>query len=877
MQPDQVGRRLAALEAGSRTLAKLLEQDEQAGALLSGDGPLPAPETYLEMARVAASKSEALAELRLFKRRRLAEIAARDLAGEAPIEEVCRALADLAASVLQAALEWMGAAEDVAVIGMGKLGGRELNYASDIDLMFASGEDVSAGRQAAEKLLELLGGFSEQGQAYRIDLNLRPEGRSGVLVRSVDAYLEYYRRWAQPWEHQALIKARSVAGAQSIGESLVAETRAIVFPTEVPPERIASIRKMKERVEEHAQRSARRSKENESTDVKLGPGGIRDIEFSVQLLQLVHGGTDPSVRSASTVDALSALVQEGYVAEDDGAGLSVAYRWLRNIEHRLQLWQERQVHVLPRDEESLTRIARSMGFQDSPAASARERFESAHRAVLADVRGRFEKLFYRPMIEALAETPGARLSEGALRERLRVLGFRDVDRAARTLSGLVAGTSRRSKLFRVLTPALLRFLATTPMPDEGLFAFLRLGESLEDRMDLLGALRDNPPGLEFLARVLGSGRLLGEVLTHVPEEVATIADPQGPEGFKDRGRLLREARASLGWREPERRLDGLRRFKRRELLRIALVDLAGTEDVGPALGDLADACISAALEDPGFPFAVIGMGKLGGRELGYPSDIDVMFVHEGDQMEAEELAETLLKAIGEVTPEGQAFRIDAGLRPEGKSGPLARSLDSFLEYYRRWSSPWEHLALIKARPVAGDLELAARLVRATRDLAFPMRMDQAALSEIRHLKARMERERIPRGTEPRRHIKLGPGCMSDVEFAVQLLQMRNGVNDEGLRTTNTKEAIRVAKELEHLSEDESDQLLAGYSFLERLRNHLFFMAARPVDVLPVKPEELEALGIAVGFDAQPRQELEEAYLRTTRRIRKIAEPLIYGS
>jgi glutamate-ammonia-ligase adenylyltransferase len=441
----------------------------------------------------------------------------------------------------------------------------------------------------------------------------------------------------------------------------------------------------------------------------------------------------------------------------------------------------------------------------------------------------------------------------------------------------VAGTSRRSKLFRVLTPALLRFLAGTPMPDEGLFAFLKLGESLEDRMDLLGALRDNPPGLEFLARVLGSGRLLGEVLTHVPEEVATIADPRGPEGFKERGRLLREASASLGWREPERRLDGLRRFKRRELLRIALVDLAGTEDVGPALAGLADACISAALEGPGFPFAVVGMGKLGGRELGYSSDIDVMFVHEGEQATAEELAETLLKAIGEVTPEGQAFRIDAGLRPEGKSGPLARSLDSFLEYYRRWSSPWEHLALIKARPVAGDHDLAARLVRATRDLAFPMRMDSGALKEIRHLKARMERERIPRGTEPRRHIKLGPGGMSDVEFAVQLLQMRNGGIQEGLRTTNTKEAIQAAGGLELLGGEDGDQLLGGYSFLEQVRNHLFLMAARPVDVLPVRPEELEALGIAMGFHEQPRQEVEEAYLRTTRRIRRIAEPLVYGS
>jgi [glutamine synthetase] adenylyltransferase / [glutamine synthetase]-adenylyl-L-tyrosine phosphorylase len=271
------------------------------------------------------------------------------------------------------------------------------------------------------------------------------------------------------------------------------------------------------------------------------------------------------------------------------------------------------------------------------------------------------------------------------------------------------------------------------------------------------------------------------------------------------------------------------------------------------------------------------MGKLGGRELGYSSDIDVMFVHEGEQAKAEELAETLLKAIGEVTPEGQAFRIDAGLRPEGKSGPLARSLEAFLEYYRRWSSPWEHLALIKARPVAGDLDLAARFVRATRDLAFPMRMESAALTEIRHLKARMERERIPRGTEPRRQLKLGPGGLSDVEFAVQLLQMRNGGKDEGLRTTNTKEAIQVARQLELLNGEDGDQLLAGYSLLEQVRNHLFLMAARPVDVLPVKPEELEALGIAMGFQEQPRQEVEEAYLRTTRRIRRIAEPLIYGS
>ena len=586
---------------------------------------------------------------------------------------------------------------------MGKLGARELNYFSDIDVMFVASGDIERATRAAESLLSELGGNSPEGQAYSIDANLRPEGRTGALVRSLDAFLEYYRRWAEPWEFQALLKARASAGQLELGQELVDQTRNFVFPDEVTSEHIASIRAMKERVEKHVLRTARRSKSHEANDVKLGPGGIRDIEFSVQLLQLVHGSADPSVRAPATIDALLQLVSGGYIAEEDAAGLSVAYRWLRNVEHRLQLRQERRVRMLPVDDDSRAEIAHAMGFGDGGFESALARFDSVHNSVLADVRGRFEKLFYRPMIETLAEGGGIRLSEEALEQRLRVLGYRDVKRAARTLSGLVAGTSRRAKLLRLLTPAQLRWLASTPLPDEGLFGFLRVSESLGSRLDALGSLRDNPPGLEFLAKVLGSGRLLSEVLSHVPEELSSIADPRGPGKPKDRDRLVREAAASLEWREPEKKLDGLRRFKRREMLRVALSDLAGEADlvaVGRGLSDLADACLETALIDCDIPFAVIGMGKLGGRELSYSSDIDVMFVHGADPATAERVAEKLIKTIGEVTPEGQAFRIDAALRPEGKSGPLARSLESFLEYYERWSRPWEHQALL-ARACCG--------------------------------------------------------------------------------------------------------------------------------------------------------------------------------
>lgn len=866
--------RVDALAAASRTLGEFVARDERAAVLINDAERLPSRDRYLELALEAfdAGDTDALA---LEKRRQLALIAALDLAGEVTLETVGGALAGLADACLSAVLADV---DDLAVVGMGKLGARELNYYSDIDLMFVTTGDVSSQTAIAENVLAALGGYGPQGRAYEIDTNLRPEGRDGPLVRSLDGYLEYYRKWAKPWEYQALLKARPAAGALHVAAELVSEVEPLVWPAEVTPERIAEMRRMKERVESQAALVRKRGR-SETDDVKLGPGGIRDIEFSIQLLQLVHGAADPDVRAPATLDAIPALVNGGYLAEDDGAGLGVAYRWLRTVEHRLQLAQERRVRHLPSDDSPRAELARIMGFKDTPATSAAARFEAAHQNVLSDVRGRFEKLFYRPMIEALAAGPGVRLSAGALQERLRLLGFRDVERAARTLDGLVSGTSRRAKLVRLLVPALLRFLAATPAPDEGLFGGLKVVESLEGRLDGLGALRDNPPGLAFLARLLGSGRLMSEVLAQVPEELQTIADTAGEVEPKPRDRLLREATASLQWRDPATRFDGLRRFKRREMLAIVMADLTGRADdfkVGTALADLADACLAAALSEiDADGLTLIGMGKLGGRELSYSSDIDVLFVHDGDPATAESAAEQLLKAIGSVTPEGQAFRIDAGLRPEGKSGPLARSLESYREYYERWSEPWERQSLVKARVAAGDSGIGERFMELINPLAFPAELHPDALTQIRHLKARMERERIPRGMDPRRHLKLGPGGMSDIEFAVQILQLKHAQRVPSMVAPNTIDALVAARDRGVLDEEDARVLVDSYRFLARLRNRYFLLLGRPVDGLSNKPEELEALGISLGFEDQPRQELEETFLRTSRRVRRICEPLIF--
>ena len=870
--------RVVALRDASKTMSDLLDSDERAVELLRSEADLPSREGYAAIMR-AELERDGFSGVRREKRRRLAEIAARDLNREILLETVGERLSGLTDACISAALIDADATDDLCVIAMGKLGGRELNYYSDIDLMFIATGDSEAALRKAGTVLRALGDHSPQGQAFIVDTNLRPEGKNGALVRSLDGYLEYYRRWAKPWEFQALIKARPCAGGADVGERFMEETQALVYAGEISEERVTSVREMKARVEEQATKGSRR-KGAELDDVKLGPGGIRDIEFSVQLFQLVHGSADRSVRGGNTLEALDALVRGGYIAEDDAAGLGVAYRWLRTVEHRIQLWQERRLRHLPAADDERQRLARVMGFKDTPSQSSTERFMSTHRDVLSDVRNRFDRLFYRPMIESLSDTAGARMSEEGLRERLRLLGFRDVKRAARTLEGLVSGTSRRAKLMRVLTPALLRSLARTPAPDAGLFHFLRLGEALENRLDPLGALRDNPPGIALLARLLGSGRLLGEVLAHVPDEVAAIADPEGSAETKDRERLIREGIASLGWRDPDDKLDGLRRFKRREMLRVAVADLGDATDqagVGRGLSDLADACLHAALDGAPETFTVIGMGKLGGRELGYPSDIDVMFVHDGDPHDAERTAEELMKAIGEVTPEGQAFKIDAGLRPEGKQGPLARSLDGFAEYYERWSEPWEHQALLKARIAAGSPDVGERFVALAHKMAYQPQLRPDALAQARHLKSRMERERIPRGVDARRHLKLGPGGLSDIEFALQLLQLQHGHEHAELRATNTSATLDAARSVGLIDKDTAEVFAEGYEFLTRLRNRYFLLMGQPRDTLTTKPEELESLGVAMGFEQQPRQELEEAYLRTTRRVRRRAEPLIFGA
>jgi glutamate-ammonia-ligase adenylyltransferase len=671
-----------------------------------------------------------------------------------------------------------------------------------------------------------------------------------------------------------------------LGRQFLDLVRPFVYPERLSPEAIREIRGMKARAER-----ALASKGIANREVKRGPGGIRDIEFAVQLLQLVHGRRDATLRGASTLEALAALARGAYVGDEDAADLAEAYRFLRRIEHRLQLAQERQTHTVPPDEARQRTLGRAMGFRDVAEQTALEAFEVEWRRIQALVRRIHEKLFYRPLLERFAQAPA--LNPDAAQERLGALGFRSPGRSLKFLGDLTSGLSRRAQLMRTLLPVMLDWMADAPDPDLAVSSFRDIALRVGGNPSALGALRDSPPVVELLCRVLGTSRLLGEYLLHVPDMVAALADPRTLQR-KSREEFIAEALKTVEWRgDPEARDAAIRRLKRREVLRIACRDLAGgasVEEVGRELAHLAEAALHAAtssLQDEhpaphGARFCVIGMGKLGGEELNYASDIDVMFCYDAPEERsghpwAQTMSEGLLQRLAATTEEGQAFRVDATLRPEGKDGPLVRSLASFRAYYERWAKPWEFQALIKARPVAGDPTLGRQFLDLVRPFVYPERLSPEAIREIRGMKARIEKERIGPREDPKFQLKVGVGGLVDVEFTVQLVQLRHGHRDPRLRAQSTVPAIAAAAELGLFDLEKARWLVDAYRFLNRARNVLYLVRGRPQDALPQQPEDLEILARALGYAAPgARVQFVEEYRRVTRRCRQVCEDVFYG-
>ncbi|MEV6960408.1 bifunctional [glutamine synthetase] adenylyltransferase/[glutamine synthetase]-adenylyl-L-tyrosine phosphorylase [Streptomyces sp. NPDC051207] len=860
--------------------------------------------------------------LRVAYRRCLLSIAARDVCGTTDVAETAAELADLATATLRAALGLARAAAPddaelcrLAVIAMGKCGGHELNYVSDVDVIFVGeavdgadeGKALRAATRLASHMMRICSETTVEGSIWPVDANLRPEGRNGPLVRTLSSHVAYYQRWAKTWEFQALLKARPVAGDLGLGEQYVAAVEPLVWQAAERENFVADVQKMRRRVVENIPVA------EVDRQLKLGPGGLRDVEFAVQLLQLVHGRADASLRSGTTLAALKALAAGGYVGRADAAQLDEAYRFLRSMEHRIQLFRLRRTHLVPEDDADLRRIGRSLGLRADPVADLHREWKRHAGAV----RRLHEKLFYRPLLDAAAQlAPGeARLSTEAARERLVALGYADPASALRHLEALASGVSRKAAIQRTLLPVLLGWFADSADPDAGLLNFRKVSDALGKTPWYLRLLRDEGAAAENLARVLSAGRLAPDLLMRAPEAVALLGDGDtgGRGGLEPRGRAQLEQEVLAAVRRADGAAQGVtaaRGVRRRELFRTAAADIVGSygteaqpaeadqgalvDLVGGAVSDLTAAALAGTLRavvgegwGDTLPtrFAIIAMGRFGGHELGYGSDADVLFVHEPrDGVEEREAADAANKVVSEMRrllqlpSSDPPLLIDADLRPEGKSGPLVRTLKSYEAYYRRWSLVWESHALLRAEAVAGDEELGRRFIELVDPLRYPADgLGEEAVREIRRLKARMEAERLPRGADPRLHTKLGPGGLSDVEWTVQLMQLRHGAQVPGLRTTRTRQALAAAREAGLITAEDAATLDEAWVLATRVRNAVMLVRGRAGDTFPSESRELAAVGRYLGYGAGHAGDMLDAYRRTTRRARAVVDELFYGT
>ncbi len=899
--------RLVRVLGASAGLADfLLRHPEELSVLaLPFSRPL-APEEYrLELEDSVASIDPTNEEaswdaLRVRYRRHLTQLVAWDLGQAHPLDgldSVAAALADLAAAALDAALLVARAtvrfpaaevgATRLSIIGMGKAGARELNYVSDVDVIFVvegSGElsDARAVEIATRLAMAVMRGihdFSREPALWEVDANLRPEGKDGALVRTLDSHIAYYVRWAKSWEFQALLKARPLAGDTDLGRRYVEAVAPGVWSSASRENFVEGVQRMRERVTDNIPSTEL------DYQLKLGPGGLRDVEFTIQLLQLVHGHTDELVRQRATLPALVALAEQGYIGRVEAAEFSRDYRFLRLLEHRLQLVQLRRTHLMPSDRDAVRVLARASGI----ATGGSDLIEQWNRIKL-EVRSLHERLFYRPLLSAVAALPddGLALSSEQAIARLAAIGFRDPKGALAHIGALTGGVSRRAAIQRHLLPVMLQWFADGADPDYGLLAFRRLSDDLGESYWFLRMLRDSSGAAKRLTSVLSSARFVGVLLERIPEAAAWF-DREEELAPRPLAALLDEAASTLARHDDVVTASlALRTLRRREVLRLAIGVILGAvqvEELGRALSDVTTVFVTGILnalrpDDDGIEFGIVAMGRYGGQELGFGSDADVLFVYRATTASSDEAAARAKYLVGELNRHTEDLRLpfdlDIDLRPEGKNGPVVRSLDSYRAYYARWSLTWEAQALLRARGAAGDSALLADFESLADEVRFPASISENDVREVKRIKARVESERLPQAADPARHLKLGRGSLSDVEWFVQLIQLQKGATVPGLRTTSTLSALEVARTKGLVTSTDAAKLREAWILASRVRSAMVLWMTRTTDVLPTDRQQLDGVARLLEYPPGSATPLEEDYLRVTRLARAVFEKRFYG-
>ncbi|MBK4174083.1 bifunctional [glutamine synthetase] adenylyltransferase/[glutamine synthetase]-adenylyl-L-tyrosine phosphorylase [Corynebacterium macginleyi] len=872
---------------------------------------LSAPGTY------RASKGEHKEEMRTQYRTLMMRLAAHDVAGTfhsrkrqsrpqpelsfRQVTTLTTALADAALTTSLAVAVRKIYGDDpldaqLAVMAMGKCGAGELNYISDVDVIFV-------GSKATPKATRLAAEFNRIGSTtfFDVDANLRPEGKSGALVRTLDSHVTYYRRWAETWEFQALLKARAMTGYLPLGQDYLDQIQPMVWTASQRDSFVEDVQAMRRRVLDNV------PDELKHRELKLGVGGLRDIEFAVQLLQLVHGRSDESLRALSTVDALGALISAGYVGREDGTQLIEAYEFLRLLEHRLQLERFRRTHTLPADEDEagLNWLAVISGFSPQGTKSAVQGMLAHLRRIRMRISELHSRLFYRPLLNSVVTMSAdeLKLSPEAAKLQLAALGYSAPVRAFEHLTSLASGTSRKARIQAILLPTLMEWLAETADPDMGLLNYRKLSDAARDKSWFLRILRDEGIVGQRLMHILGTSSFTADLIISAPDSVKQLSDgATGPKLLETKPEQVSQALVNSSKRHvhPDKAVAVARSLRRVELARIASGDLLGiipVEQVCQELSTIWNAVLEAALRaevrawridhedaEPPARIAVIGMGRLGGRELGFGSDADVLFVAEPDA--ADDESEAMRWAIGIVEklrrrlakPSGDPpLDVDLGLRPEGRSGAAVRSIASYKRYYREWGEAWEMQALLRAAFIAGDEEVGQRFIEMIDEYRYPdSGASQSTIRAIRRMKARVDNERLPRGADRTTHTKLGRGALSDIEWTVQLLIMMHGHEHPALRQPGTLPVLEALEESGILSTEQTSELREAWLMATDARNALVLVRGKRVDQLPGPGPQLAQVAGAAGWTPENNQDFLDTYLKLTRHARKVVDEVFWG-
>lgn len=936
-RPDSA-RALAQVAGGSRHLASLLLREPAWVPVsfqlqtLSRTRPFEAyrleATSFLDECLGQADHPAALARLRRFREQEILRIAARDLAGLADVDTLVRELSDLADVCLGGVFRIVRAQlasrlgepwhlgpdgrwtpTPFCILALGKLGGQELNYSSDVDLLFVYGEEgvvlrdpprpgspQPAGalpshsffRRLAEQFSAEVSRSTEDGQLYRVDLRLRPEGETGPLARSLDAYESYYAEWGQTWERMMLLKARPIVGDRQLGAEFLETIQPFRHPRSLSDGLLEEVAGIKARLESEAVQG------DAARDVKRGRGGIRDIEFIVQSLQLLNAGRQPFLQGASTLAVLSKLAEYDLLSSTEASRLAEGYRFWRTVEHRLQMDEHLQTHTLPADPQGLLRVARLMGFTDTASFEARR---THHASRVRSIYDKFLNL-RTPADPAPSLPPTVRANEPEWQRILARHGFRDPALGARRIRELVEGpgwshvSKRTGQLGRALLPHLLSVCPDSPIPrppssraigvlsdpDRVLARIDRFIQSYGSRSTLYETWSANPSFFELLLWLFDRSEALAEIALRTPDLVEEILR----SAQLRRSRSAEESLADLHHgRADEDQSLWLRRYQQAEQLRIglrSLLDIAPVRQTCTELSHLAEACVRYALEvvqhrhhlrQP--PIAVIGFGRLGGAELTFGSDLDLVFVSSNrhrDPAKASRFAAEVIALLSAQTERGVAYAVDSRLRPDGDKGLLANSVEAHLEYYQRRARLWEIQALVRARFIAGDTATGHRFLEGT----SPLCDFRSAGPTIAHahdwahaidtMRSRIESERTPPGTDALA-FKTGSGGLVTAEFLAQKWCLASG-----RRIPGTRNALEEAIASGFLPETPAAELLQAYDELRRIELVLRRWSCQPESLLPSEPEAQERVAVRCGY--RDRAALLEAVAGARRSISRIA-------